>query len=85
MERLRERHVAGLNDIQVELAVMLGSTSMPIRQILKMSRGAMIPLDARQDDPSIVLVNDQAVARGQILVDGDVMSLEITDVIRTGR
>jgi len=77
--------VAGLNDIDVELAVMLGSTSMPIRQILKMSRGAMIPLDARQDDPSIVLVNDQAVARGQILVDGDVMSLEITDVIRTGR
>ena len=77
--------MAGLNDIDVELAVMLGSTSMPIRQILKMSRGAMIPLDARQDDPSIVLVNDQAVARGQILVDGDVMSLEITDVIRTGR
>jgi flagellar motor switch protein FliN/FliY len=77
--------VAGLNDIDVELAVMLGSTSMPIRQILKMSRGAMIPLDARQDDPSIVLVNDQAIARGQILVDGDVMSLEITDVIRTGR
>lgn len=85
MERLREQYVAGLNDIHVELAVMLGSTSMPIRQILKMSRGAMIPLDARQDDPSIVLVNDQAVARGQILVDGDVMSLEITDVIRTGR
>ena len=77
--------MAGLNDIDVELAVMLGSTSMPIRQILKMSRGAMIPLDARQDDPSIVLVNDQAIARGQILVDGDVMSLEITDVIRTGR
>jgi flagellar motor switch protein FliN/FliY len=85
MERLKERHVAGLNDIHVELAVMLGSTSMPIRQILKMSRGAMIPLDARQDDPSVVLVNDQPIARGQILVEGDVMSLEITDVIRTGR
>jgi len=77
--------VAGLNDIDVELAVMLGSTSMPIRQILKMSRGAMIPLDARQDDPSVVIVNDQAIAHGQILVDGDVMSLEITNVIRTGR
>ena len=85
MERLRDQDVAGLNDIQVELAVMLGSTSMPIRQILKMSRGAMIPLDARQDDPTVVLVNDQPIAHGQILVEGDVMSLEITEVIRTGR
>lgn len=76
--------MAGLNDIHVELAIVLGSTSLPIRQILNMSRGAMIALDAKQDDPTVVLVNDQPIALGQIQVEGDVMSLEITEVIRKG-
>ncbi|NYD92102.1 FliM/FliN family flagellar motor switch protein [Sphingomonas melonis] len=71
-----------LEAIPVELSIVLGSTQLPVYQILKMSRGAMIPLDSGQDDPTLVYVNDELVARGRILVEDERMSLEITDIIQ---
>jgi flagellar motor switch protein FliN/FliY len=58
---------------------------VPVRQILQMSRGAMIPLDCGQDDPSMVYVNGELVALGRILVDGEVMSLEISELVKKSR
>lgn len=74
-----------LESIPVELSIVLGSAQVPIRQILQMSRGAMIPLDTGQDDPSLVYVNDELVATGRILVDGERMSLEISEIITKSR
>ncbi|KTF70612.1 FliM/FliN family flagellar motor switch protein [Sphingomonas sp. HT-1] len=74
-----------LDGIMIEMAVVLGSTEVPVRQILQMSRGAMIPLDCGQDDPSMVYVNGELVATGRILVDGEVMSLEISELIKKSR
>ncbi|MBH0111924.1 FliM/FliN family flagellar motor switch protein [Novosphingobium sp. YJ-S2-02] len=71
-----------LEGIQLELSIVLGSTQIPIRQALKMSRGAMIPLDRDHDAPTQVFVNDECVAEGRILVKDDVMSLEITRIVR---
>lgn len=69
-----------LEGIEITASIVLGSASVPIRQLLQMSRGAMIPLECGQDDPSLVYVNGELVARGRIVVDGDEMSLEVTDV-----
>ncbi|MGN8000778.1 FliM/FliN family flagellar motor switch protein [Sphingomonas sp. 22176] len=74
-----------LDGIMIEMSVVLGSTEVPIRQILQMSRGAMIPLDCGQDDPSMVYVNGELVAVGRILVDGEVMSLEISELVKKSR
>lgn len=74
-----------LDGIMIEMSVVLGSTEVPIRQILQMSRGAMIPLDCGQDDPSMVYVNGELVALGRILVDGEVMSLEISELVKKSR
>lgn len=70
-----------LDTITVDLAVVLGSAELPIRQILRMSRGAMIPLDAKEDDPTLILVNDKLVAYGQVIVDRDQILVEITEVV----
>ena len=74
--------MSAIDRIEIELSIALGSTALPIRQILGMSRGAMIALDCGQDDPSLVFVNGQLVAKGQVLVDEDRMSLEITEVMK---
>lgn len=71
-----------LEGIPIDLSIVLGSTELPIRQVLKMSRGAMIPLDCGHNDPTRVYVNNELVAEGKILVDGEHMSLEITRVIQ---
>ncbi len=74
-----------LEGIPIDLQIVLGSTSIPIRQLLKMSRGAMIQLDCGQDDPTRVYVNDRLIAEGRILVSGEAMSLEITHVVESER
>lgn len=74
-----------LEGIMIDMSIVLGSTEIPIRQILQMSRGAMIPLDCGQDDPSLVYVNGELIAKGRILVDGERMSLEISDLIKKQR
>lgn len=71
-----------LDDITIDLSVVLGSTHVPIRQILRMGRGAMIPLDCGHDDPSLVYVNGKLVAKGKVLVNEDQMSVEVTEVLR---
>ena len=74
-----------LEGVSVDLQVVLGSAELPIRQILKMSRGAVIPLGSGDDDPTLVYVNDRLVAKGKVLVSGDAMSLEITELVKKSR
>ncbi|MCD2317072.1 FliM/FliN family flagellar motor switch protein [Sphingomonas sp. IC-11] len=74
-----------LEDISIEMSIVLGSAQIPIRQILKMSRGAMIPLDCGHDDPTLVYVNNKLVAKGRVLVNEEQMSLEITEIVKRGR
>jgi len=74
-----------LDEIMIDMSIVLGSAEVPIRQMLKMSRGAMIPLDCGQDDPSLVYVNGELVAKGRILVNEDQMSLEISELIKKSR
>ncbi|MDB5672766.1 MAG: flagellar motor switch protein FliN [Alphaproteobacteria bacterium] len=74
-----------VDGIKIDVSIVLGSAQLPIRQILKMSRGATIPLDCGYEDPTLVFVNDELVAEGQIQVDGDRMSLEISRVVSKAR
>jgi flagellar motor switch protein FliN/FliY len=74
-----------LEGIPIDLSIVLGSTNIPVRQVLKMSRGAMIPFDCDHNDPTLVYVNNQLVAKGRILVEGEMMSLEITEVVERVR
>jgi len=71
-----------LENVTVEMSVVLGSARLPIRQMLKMGRGAMIPLDCTCDDLTELHVNGTMIARGEIKVTGDRMSLEITEICK---
>lgn len=76
--------MSALEDVTVEVSVVLGSTLLPIRQLLNMGRGAMIALDCGCDDPTELHVNGTLVARGQIQVTGDRMALEVTELVKRG-
>lgn len=74
--------MSALDEIMIDVTVVLGSANVPIRQILHMGRGAMIPLDSGHDDPTMICVNGKVVAQGRIHVDEDQMSIEVTHVNR---
>jgi flagellar motor switch protein FliN/FliY len=74
-----------LDEVPVQMSIVLGSSRLPIRQILKMGRGALIPLDCGYDDPTEIYVDEKLIARGKIQVNGDRMSIEVTDIVKRGR
>ncbi|OYW91962.1 MAG: hypothetical protein B7Z13_11230, partial [Caulobacterales bacterium 32-67-6] len=52
--------------VNVEISVVLGRASLPMQQLLRMGRGAVIPLDASESDEVWILANNHPVARGEI-------------------
>ncbi|MFP6704913.1 MAG: FliM/FliN family flagellar motor switch protein [Alphaproteobacteria bacterium] len=53
-----------LADVELENSVVIGSTEMPIHQLLLMGRGAVIELDATMEDYVWILANNKLIARG---------------------
>jgi flagellar motor switch protein FliN/FliY len=67
-----------LASVGVELTILLGRSTMPMQQLLRMGRGAVIQLDTQEDDEVWVLANNHPIARGQLVIEGDRMSITIT-------
>ena len=73
-----------VNNVSVELSVVLGKTTLPIHQLLKMGRGAVIELGTRQDDEIWILANNVPIARGEIIVQGERLAVSITSLLSGG-
>jgi flagellar motor switch protein FliN/FliY len=61
--------------------VVLGTAQMPIHQLLRMGRGAVIELDASGDDEVQILANDVPIARGQVVLRDDKITVSVTEVL----
>lgn len=67
-----------VNRVSVDITVVLGRTQMPVRQLLKMGRGAVIDLDAKHEDECWIYANGELVARGEIMIVGEKIGVSIT-------
>ena len=66
-----------LDNVGIDIAVVLGTTKMPIHQVLRLGRGAIIELDATEDDAVHILVNNFPVAKGTVVVSGNKIAVEV--------
>ncbi len=63
--------------VKVDIAVVLGRSTLPMHQLLRMGRGAVITLDARESDQVWILANNHPIARGEIVIRNDRVTIEI--------
>ena len=73
---------SGLENIAVDISIVLGRARMPIHQLLRMGRGAVIALDASEEDEVEILANDLPIARGMVVVNGTEITVEIKELLR---
>ena len=71
-----------LHNVKVEISVVLGRSVIPMHQLLRMGRGAVIELDSCQDDNVLILANDKPVARGEIVIQGDRIGVSVIELLR---
>ncbi len=57
-----------LKDVEVVATVELGSTHLPIREILKLHRGSVVELDRLVGQPVDLFVNNTLLAKGEVIV-----------------
>jgi flagellar motor switch protein FliN len=66
-----------LDTVQIDIAVVLGKSSMPIHQVLRLGRGAIIELDSSEEDEVHILANNLPVAKGTVIVSGNRIAVEV--------
>jgi len=55
-------------DIPVEVQIVLGSTEMPVADLMGLQKGSTVALNRRIGEPVDVVVNGRRIARGEITV-----------------
>jgi flagellar motor switch protein FliN/FliY len=76
-----EARLASLDNVWVDIAVVLGTSSMPIHQVLRLGRGAIIELDTSEEDEVRILANNLSVAKGTVIVSGNRIAVEVKELL----
>jgi flagellar motor switch protein FliN len=70
-----------LDKVSIDITVVLGTSSMPIHQVLRLGRGAIIELDASEEDEVRILANNMPVAKGTVVVSGNRIAIEVKQLL----
>ncbi len=69
-------------DVPLQLSAVLGRVKIPVSQLLRLGRGAVVELDRKVGDPVDIYVNDRLVARGEVLVVEDRLGITLTEIVK---
>lgn len=73
-----------LLDVPVEVSVQLGSTHLPMRDVLNLAVGSVVQLDKVADAPVDLQVNSKLIARGEVVVVDNRFGIKITELLAAG-
>ena len=71
-------------DIPVDVQIILGSTEMPVSDLMALQKGSTVALNRRIGEPVDVVVNGRKIARGEITVlesDPSRFGIRLTEII----
>lgn len=70
-----------LLDVQLNISVELGRTSLHVRDILGLGPGAVVELDKHSGEPVEVMVHGKLLARGEVVLIDENFGVRITEII----
>ena len=70
-----------LLDVQLNIGVEVGRTQMQVEDLLQLDQGSVLELDSTVGQPLDIRVNNQLVARGEVVVVNEKFAVRITDII----
>ncbi len=69
-------------DLPMEVNVQIGKTKKRIREIVEFTQGSIIELDKQAGDPVDIIVNNELIARGDVIVIDDIFGVRITEIVK---
>jgi flagellar motor switch protein FliN/FliY len=68
-------------DVPMDVEVVLGSTSLTVRDVLEMGPGSVVELDRAYGEPVDVYLNGRIVARGEVVIVGEQFGVKVTEIL----
>jgi flagellar motor switch protein FliN/FliY len=73
--------LAKIDGVHCDISVVLGSTAVPVHQLLRMGRGAIIELEAGEEDEVMILANNMPVAKGSVTINGNRIAVMVSRLL----
>ncbi len=70
-----------IKEVELDVKIELGRTRMYLEDVLRLRRGAVVPLDKLAGDPVDVYINGRLVARGEVLVLNDSFCVRVAELV----
>ena len=67
--------------IPITLSVEVGTTTLKLRDLMRLSQGSVLELDRGVGEPMEVKINDTVIAKGEIVSVGDKLGISVTDIV----
>lgn len=68
-------------DVTVRLSVELGRTEIPLKEVLALAEGSVIPLNRLTDELLDVTANGRIIARGEVIAQDGRFALRIVNLV----
>lgn len=81
VESIEHRNLDLLMDIPLNVSVELGRTRKSIKEILELNTGSIIELDKLAGEPVDILINNQLIAKGEVVVIDENFGVRVTDIL----
>jgi len=73
--------VAPLNDVVCQVNVVLGSSTLSVRECLRLRRNSIIRLAETAGEDMQVVVNGISIAAGEVVIIDDSTAIRLTDIL----
>ena len=77
--------MATIDKVMLDITVVLGATEMPVHQVLRLGRCAIIELVSSEDDEVHILSYNLPVAKGSVVVSGNRIAVEVKQILPRAR
>ncbi|AWN42197.1 flagellar motor switch protein FliN [Methylobacterium durans] len=70
-------------DVPVVVSAVLGSSRMPIGDLLRLGPGAVLELDRKVGEAIDIFVNNRLVARGEVVLVEERLGVTMTEIVKS--
>lgn len=74
-----------LREVSLEVVVVLGRTVRKVGEILQMKPGSVLELDRMAGEAVELVINNQPIAKGEVVVMGEHFGVRITEILKPNK
>lgn len=76
-----EKHYSGLLDMEVVFMAELGSTTLTVKEVLRLEKGSIIDLQKPAGESVETFVNGRIVGKGEVMVYEKNLAIRINEIL----